>query len=213
VTLPSGEVRFETRDGAAAAATDEDKQGWDERRGPRLPFMVIDTAPDDRLHAVPRVDRLFIGSQDAAASWRNMSRAGVTHVVNAASAGVPCFFRERGDITYLELAWYDTPEHAAEVRTALLDGVAWIHSALQAGGTVLVHCNAGVSRSSTLVLAYLLLYLDSGPHEHDPTMSSLLSYDDALALLRSSRPCVRPNAGFTKLLRELAEDKHTTRSR
>ncbi|KAJ6538145.1 protein-tyrosine phosphatase-like protein [Mycena capillaripes] len=53
----------------------------------------------------------------------------------------------------------------------------------QAG--VLVHCQLGVSRSATIVAAYLMT---SHPPLHDDSA--------ALAFLRSQRPIVQPNGGF-----------------
>lgn len=61
----------------------------------------------------------------------------------------------------------------------------------QAGNNVLVHCRAGISRSSTIVIAYLI-------------QKDRLSFEDALQLVRSSRPIVMPNKGFVKQLKKLA---------
>lgn len=54
---------------------------------------------------------------------------------------------------------------------------------LSEGHTVLVHCLAGVSRSASLILAYLTKY-----HTR--------SLEKAFHLLQSIRPLVRPNIGF-----------------
>lgn len=51
------------------------------------------------------------------------------------------------------------------------------------GGKTLVHCVAGVSRSASLCLAYLI------KHERMPLRK-------AFAHLRSRRPSIRPNTGF-----------------
>ncbi|KAI8806031.1 protein-tyrosine phosphatase-like protein, partial [Cladochytrium replicatum] len=52
---------------------------------------------------------------------------------------------------------------------------------------VLVHCHAGVSRSATVVLAYLV-------------MRCGMSLKDAWEVTYRSRPIVRPNEGFAKML-------------
>lgn len=52
-----------------------------------------------------------------------------------------------------------------------------------AGGLTLVHCVAGVSRSATLCLAYLVKHRG-------------MSLREAYVHLKKARPCVRPNCGF-----------------
>lgn len=54
-------------------------------------------------------------------------------------------------------------------------------------GACLVHCVAGISRSTTIVLAYLMKYLK-------------MSLKDAHAHVKSRRPLIRPNLGFWKQL-------------
>lgn len=58
-------------------------------------------------------------------------------------------------------------------------------------GNVLVHCRAGISRSSSIVIAYLI-------------KKNKLDFQQALSLVRMERPIVHPNKGFTKQLRRLA---------
>lgn len=53
------------------------------------------------------------------------------------------------------------------------------------GGKTLVHCMAGVSRSASLVMIYLVKY------EH-------MTLRQAYHYVRSSRPVIRPNVGFWK---------------
>ncbi|GAW00049.1 dual specificity [Lentinula edodes] len=55
------------------------------------------------------------------------------------------------------------------------------------GGKVLVHCVMGVSRSATVLSAYLM-------------QSRKLNPSQALELIRTRRPCVQPNYGFLKQL-------------
>jgi protein-tyrosine phosphatase len=62
-----------------------------------------------------------------------------------------------------------------------------IHNCLQQGNRCLVHCFAGVSRSSTMVIAYLM------KHKH---MRLGKAYD----LVKSKRKQIHPNDGFWKQL-------------
>jgi len=58
-----------------------------------------------------------------------------------------------------------------------------VHERLSRGDSVLVHCNMGVSRSATIVIAYLMKYMDK-------------TRDDAYIFCKARRPMVRPNDGF-----------------
>ncbi len=57
------------------------------------------------------------------------------------------------------------------------------------GNNVLVHCHAGISRSATVVLDYMMKTYE-------------YSYQDARNTLRETRACVSPNIGFIMLLDE-----------
>lgn len=65
--------------------------------------------------------------------------------------------------------------------------IDFIRDAIAKDGKVFVHCYAGVSRSATIVIAYLMF-------EHG------LSYSAAIKLVKSKRPFINPNDGFRKQL-------------
>lgn len=67
------------------------------------------------------------------------------------------------------------------------------------GGRALVHCMAGVSRSSTLVLAYLVRHMN-------------MSLADAYQHVRSVRPCIQPNPSFWRQLLDYEERVRGSRS-
>lgn len=103
---------------------------------------------------------IFIGNVAIAQNRSTLQKLGVTHVLNAAhskrgSIGDHRFYGNSfvyygipaEDSTHFDLDVYFKP--AAD----------FIHKALkQPDGKILVHCIMGMSRSSTLVLAYLMLY-------------------------------------------------------
>jgi protein-tyrosine phosphatase len=70
--------------------------------------------------------------------------------------------------------------------------VEFVESQRRAGRVVFVHCRNGVSRSGMVVVAYLM-------------SREGWSRDEALGLVRSQRPGVRPNAAFMRLLLEWEE--------
>jgi hypothetical protein len=69
----------------------------------------------------------------------------------------------------------------------------------QAGRTVFVHCDAGISRSGMVVTAYIMW-------QHH------LSVADALEFVRRQRPVANPNPAFRQLLAEW-ETSMTTQTR
>ncbi|TWW58285.1 Dual specificity protein phosphatase 22-B [Takifugu flavidus] len=73
------------------------------------------------------------------------------------------------------------------------DSIMFIHESRLKGEGCLVHCVAGVSRSVTLVVAYIMTVTGRG-------------WVESLAAVRSARPCAGPNLGF---LRQLEEFENT----
>lgn len=146
-------------------------------------FFVVDATPDPVLACVLE-EQLYIGSQDAACNEPGLAEARISHVLNLAS-GVPNFFPDA--LSYCKLIVLDTEEF--DIASFFERTNAFIADAIAAGGRVLVHCNAGVSRSATAVLAFLLAHRQ-------------LRLDDALVLLQSRRSKVKPNPGFLRQLRD-----------
>lgn len=66
----------------------------------------------------------------------------------------------------------------------------FIHDGIMKGGKVYVHCQRGLSRSPTIIIAYLMRF---GP---------CMTFDEALNHVSSKRPTICPNLGFTLALRE-----------
>ena len=69
----------------------------------------------------------------------------------------------------------------------------------KAGGVVLVHCVAGISRSASLCLAYLMKY-----HR--------MSLKDAYNHIKDKRPQIRPNVSFVKQLMDFEQKLYGTRT-
>ncbi|CAG9783401.1 unnamed protein product [Diatraea saccharalis] len=144
--------------------------------------FVVDTKPDNTPVLV--VDNLYIGSQDCAASevlqLYNIQRVlslGVGVDVNICSKYVQCF---------------DLPE--TDIKPILGASLPFIHEAIENNENILIHCNAGVSRTSMVAIAYLIKYRN-------------MTYEDAYALIKLKRPAINPNAGFRKQLMAMSTFK------
>lgn len=54
---------------------------------------------------------------------------------------------------------------------------------------VLVHCAAGISRCSLILISYMMKKYGKG-------------YEECLEIVKAARPCCQPNMGFVKQLKE-----------
>ncbi|XP_067293703.1 dual specificity protein phosphatase 14 isoform X2 [Pseudorasbora parva] len=129
-------------------------------------------------------DCLYIGNGKTANNSSVISSLNITCIINATqdirNLNIPT-------IDYMHVSVSDDPESRL---TEHFDTVAdKIQQVSDEHGRVLVHCNAGVSRSATLCLAYLM------KHCH-------LTLAEAHLRLKAQRPIVRPNSGFWRQLIE-----------
>lgn len=131
-----------------------------------------------------------------------LKRMGVSHVLNAAQGKErpgqvntsPSFYSYSG-IRFLGVEAFD---HIAFRLYPYFDEASdFMQDALDSGGKVLVHCRAGISRSATLVCAFLML-------------KKCLSVQEAIRTVRKNRAII-PNDGFLQQLCDLNERLHKTR--
>jgi len=146
--------------------------------GEKTAGFVVDTKPDKEVHRV--IENLFVGSQDAAMNEEALKSKNITHVLNVAT-GIS--YAHIDGITFCTIEILDLPE------TNLINYFprifAFIEKGMTAGG-ILVHCNAGVSRSVSSIIGYL--------------MSKGKTYQEAYDLVKKARPSAQPNDGFKKQL-------------
>ncbi|KAE8635414.1 hypothetical protein XENTR_v10002613 [Xenopus tropicalis] len=125
---------------------------------------------------------LYLASAKAARNRTLLATHCITCVINVS---LEIDKNESPELEYVHIPVPDTPD------TCLLqyfDDIAdKIHNIKVSGGSTLLHCVAGISRSPTLCLAYLMKY-------HS------LSLLAAHARVKMCRPIIRPNLGFWKQL-------------
>ena len=139
------------------------------------------------LVAVSQCGRLFVGCYPSVCSLRALESIGITHVLNAASEVCASPFVDK--LTYLDLPLDDLPTE--DISRTFDQAVDFIHTALSSdeNNRVAVHCQAGISRSVSLCIAYLI------SHENH-------TVDSALAQIRAVRSFAGPNRGFMRQLRD-----------
>ncbi|KAL3883751.1 hypothetical protein ACJMK2_029985 [Sinanodonta woodiana] len=128
-------------------------------------------------------EHLFLSSAGAVKSDR-VKNLGITNVINC-TLEIPNI--ECQGVETLQIFVEDAPHARLEM---YFDRCAdKIHQVSQKGGRTLVHCMAGVSRSATLCIAYMMKY---------KRMSLKQAYD----YIKKRRPVIRPNTGFWRQLIE-----------
>ena len=140
----------------------------------------------DRKELSEIVPKVYICNFKGAEDVTLLHQKGITHICAVGEEFDDG--RERDE----SFTWWNKDitddEHQGDIMAgALRDGAAFIHKGLSGGGCVLVHCAAGISRSASLVLGYLVLY-----REH--------SLRSAFGLVYAARPCIWPNEGFMAAL-------------
>ncbi|GFX25367.1 dual specificity protein phosphatase 3 [Trichonephila clavipes] len=124
-----------------------------------------------------------------------LKRMGITHVLNAAqgkekNCGLvntwPGFYTQSG-IQFLGVPAFDNI--VFRIHPYFEEAATFIDEALKSGGKVLVHCQAGISRSATLVCAFLMLKRG-------------FTAQEAVKSVRKNRAII-PNDGFLRQLCDL----------
>ena len=99
-------------------------------------------------------------------------------------------------MVHIDLNWYDAPLQDINENGLLFHMVKLIDGYLRCGKQVLVNCFAGVSRSATVVIAYLMY-------------KNKWNVKEAIDFVRTKRYFINPNYGFVCQLHNLQQDLHT----
>jgi len=100
----------------------------------------------------------------------------------------PSAFEKLG-VLYKRIIVVDDQRDRQALSEELPAVVGFIHENLKANKRVLVHCEAGVSRSATVVIAYVMT-------------TTRASMKESLAYVKECRPDIEPNPGFIQILND-----------
>ncbi|KAJ7272589.1 protein-tyrosine phosphatase-like protein [Mycena haematopus] len=131
-------------------------------------------------------DKVYLGTLSAAESPQLLTRLKITHVLSVC----PDLVEIDETVKHLTLPVVDD-EHF-DLLQYLPAACQFIQEALDSGGRVLVHCVMGISRSATVLSAYLMF-------------SQHISVSRAISLVRSGRSKSRPSYNFIRQLQIFAE--------
>lgn len=159
---------------------------------PTLPLLYSPTSQDvdvavDSAKATEIFTYLFIGNERDASSQETLKELGITHILNVTSH-IPFHFED--SMTCKRLQASDSGSQ--NLKQYFDEAVSFIESVRLNNGRVLVHCQAGVSRSPTIVMAYIIAV-------HGQSLKDAFSY------VHSRRSIISPNLNFMGQLLEFSQ--------
>jgi len=150
----------------------------------------IDNNDDSLTEILPN---LYLGSETEMRDERLLKLTGITHVLPVGAH----LWDPRADNTFAEikLEYYPTQINifdckSSDVLSHLSKTTEWIDNIITQNvkHKVLVHCAAGISRSATIVIAYIM-------------WKNKWDYDKAFDFVKSKRSIISPNPGFRDQLK------------
>ncbi len=138
-------------------------------------------------------EHIYLGSDSVAKNRETLRENGITHVLNCVGFVCPEYFQE--DLSYKTLWLQDSPSE--DITSILYDVFDYFEEVREQGGRVFVHCCQGVSRSTSLVIAYLM-WRDGR------------SFEDAFQDVKAARGVTNPNMGFACQLLQCQKRVHAT---
>ncbi|KAI4368469.1 hypothetical protein MLD38_017025 [Melastoma candidum] len=152
--------------------------------------------PRDKLAFFNKVcsriaEHVYLGSDAVAQNWELLRRNGITHVLNCVGFVSREYFKS--DLVYKTLWLQDSPSE--DITSILYDVFDYFEDVREQRGRVLVHCCQGVSRSTSLVIAYLMWREGQ-------------SFEDAFQYVKAARGVTNPNMGFACQLLQCQKRVH-----
>ena len=134
------------------------------------------------------IPHLYLGSIGSASNLKELQKCKITHIVCCGDK-IKNFFPDK--FKYFNIPILDTDKE--DIKKYFESSYKYIDEAIRNKGNVLVHCHAGVSRSSSFVIAYIM-------------KSQKKRYDIVLDIVKSKRNKINPNPGFIQQLKEYEKE-------
>jgi predicted protein tyrosine phosphatase len=166
------------------------QQTWLQKILPSLNDMSLGEPYDEISHVLTHQGHLYLTSLEAITA-ENLTSHKIAAVVSIGDFTESGITRRVGQLPHLYLSEIeDECCYADKLEKHIPSIIKFIHDFLSKGANVLVHCFAGISRSTTAVVAYLMALTGQ-------------SANVCLTVVRDVREFVEPNSGFRRMLNRL----------
>ncbi|XP_076844255.1 dual specificity protein phosphatase 10 [Brachyhypopomus gauderio] len=155
-----------------------------------LPHSIPSTPDIENAELTPILPFLYLGNERDAQDLQQMQRMNIGYILNV-TTHLPLYHYDLGGFNYKRLPATDSNKQ--NLRQYFEEAFEFIEEAHQAGKGLLIHCQAGVSRSATIVIAYLMKH-------------TWMTMTDAYKFVKMRRPIISPNLNFMGQLLEFEED-------
>ncbi|EFA80966.1 leucine-rich repeat-containing protein [Heterostelium album PN500] len=142
------------------------------------PFIIWQGTYPDKI-----IDGVYLGCRECSINKQFLRENNITHILTIANLKplYPSLFKYKviniEDVDYENISMYFNETNE------------FIDDARDNGGAVLIHCRAGISRSASATIAFIMY-------------KNNLSYEEAYQITEKGRPRICPNMGFRKQLKD-----------
>jgi len=148
------------------------------------------TSPISCPYPVKVLDHLYLGCAKNSADLDQLQKYGITYILNV-TANVTNMFENEQDFHYLQIPISD--HWSQNLASFFPQAIRFIDEARQNNKGVLVHCLAGISRSVTVTVAYLM-------------SQQQMSLNSAYDYVKRCKPNISPNFTFMGQLLDFEKD-------
>ncbi|WKY05792.1 hypothetical protein Q1695_006195 [Nippostrongylus brasiliensis] len=152
----------------------------------RIDHGMVPSTDKRQVFPVKILPHLLLGNYETASDADLLERNGARYIINVTS-NLPNAFEDNPSYHYLRISVDDNSSH--NLSQYFPEAIAFIDAAARAGDACLVHCLAGISRSVTVCLAYLMA-------------KNKWSLEDAYDLVLRRNASIAPNFHFMGQLTE-----------
>ena len=155
-------------------------------------YAIFDTNNADLIEVIQEFEnKIYLGNWEAARNIKYLNTNNIRFVLSAIPAYIASFNEfKKEEIVQKVIDSNDIPHF--DMYSRLHEAADFIHESVKVG-SVLVHCAAGISRSTTCLIAYYIKYRS-------------MTFEEALAFIRKNRPIACPNTGFQKQLKRFENE-------